>query len=113
MDREIDARFLICGEKEDQIHDMKKQFQMLRFLHAYIALPTHLILVDFPVLKLRLALLLERDDNEGDEDVDEEEGEDDEEHNVEDRHLYPKQGDRSLILVGRSHGVLKNTAKNT
>ena len=59
-------------------------------------------------MELRLALLLEGDDDEGDEDVDEEEGEDDEEDDVEDGHLGAEKSSRSDVLKSGSHGVLQN-----
>ena len=60
-------------------------------------------------MQLRLALLLEGDDDESHEDVDEEEGEDDEEDNVEDTLLRPVPGDGALVLVGRGHRVLEDS----
>ena len=45
-----------------------------------------------------LALFLERDDDESDEDVDEEEREDDEIYDVEDGHLHAESGLRSAVL---------------
>ena len=64
---------------------------------------TDLILVNLAVLELSFPLLLESDDDEGNEDVDKEEWEDDEEHNVEDGHLDSEQGNRTLVLVRGSH----------
>ena len=66
----------------------------------------YLVLINLSVLELRLALLLEGDDDQGHEDVDEEEGEDDEEDNVEYRHLSPVERTGPLVLVGGPHGVL-------
>ncbi len=54
---------------------------------------------------------LEGDDNQGDEDVDEEEGEDDEVDDVEDGHLHPEEGDRTLVLVGGSHWLLQDPTR--
>jgi hypothetical protein len=48
-----------------------------------------LIFVNFRLLELGLALLLEGDDDQGHEDVHEEEWKDDEVNNVENGHLYP------------------------
>ena len=53
-------------------------------------------------------MLLEGDDDEGDEDVDEEEGEDDEVDDVEDGHLDPVERDRSLVFVGHCHRLLED-----
>ena len=51
------------------------------------------------VLKLRLAKLVEGDDDQGDEDVDEEERKDDEEYDVENGMLSSVPWDWSLVLV--------------
>ena len=51
------------------------------------------------VLELRLAKLVEGDDDQGDEDVDEEERKDDEENDVEDGMLSSVPWDWSLVLV--------------
>ena len=59
-------------------------------------------------MKLSLALLLEGDDDEGDEDVDEEEGEDDEVDDVEDGHLDAVERDRSLVFVCDGHRLLEH-----
>lgn len=53
-------------------------------------------------------MLLECDDDEGDEDVDEEEGEDYKVHNVEDGHLHAVAPARAVILLGHVNGVLEN-----
>ena len=50
-------------------------------------------------LQLRLAQLVEGDDDERDEDVDEEERKDDEEDDVKNGHLHPEPRDRPLVLV--------------
>ena len=68
----------------------------------------HLILVNLGLLKLSLALLLEGDDDEGDEDVDEEEGEDDEVDDVEDGHLDAVERDGSLVFVCDGHRLLEH-----
>ena len=69
----------------------------------------YLIFVDFCLLQFGLSLLLEGDDDEGDEDVDEEEGEDDEVDDVEDGHLGAEEGDRRLVLERRRHRLLQHT----
>jgi len=51
------------------------------------------------VNQLVLALFLERNDDESDEDVDEEEREDDEIDDVEDGHLYAEARLGSFVLV--------------
>ena len=71
----------------------------------------HLVFINFPVLKLCLALLLKGDDDQSDENVDEKEGKDDEEDKVEDGHLCPKQRNRPLVLERRPHGVLENSER--
>ena len=68
----------------------------------------HLILINLSLLQLCFALLLEGDDDQGDEDVDEEEGEDDEVDDVEDGHLDPVERDRSLVFVGHCHRLLED-----
>ena len=65
-----------------------------------------LIFVNLSILELGLALFLEGDDDESNEDVDEEEGEDDEEDDVEDGHFGAKKGPRSNVLKSGSHRVL-------
>ena len=57
------------------------------------------------VNKFIRSLLLERDDDESDEDVDEEERKDDEVDDVEDGHLHAEVGLRTLVLVRRVHRV--------
>ena len=64
-------------------------------------------------MQLRLALLLEGDDDEGDKDVDEEEGEDDEEDDVEDGHLGAEKSSWSDILKSGSHGVLQHPGEKS
>lgn len=71
----------------------------------------HLVLVDLAVLQLGLALLLERDDDEGHENVDEKEGEDDEKDNVENGHFDAEKGNGTFVLVGGCHGVLKDPVR--
>jgi hypothetical protein len=62
-----------------------------------------LIFVNFRLLELGLALLLEGDDDQGHEDVHEEEGKDDEVNNVENGHLYPGKIKGELVMNrGRS-----------
>lgn len=53
-----------------------------------------------------VSLLLERDDNQGHEDVDEEEREDNEVDHVEDGHLDAVTRTGTLVLEGGVHGVL-------
>ena len=69
-----------------------------------------MVLVDLSVLQLRLALLLEGDDDQSHEDVDEEEREDDKVDYVENKHLDAEEGNRSLVLVRHCHGILKYAA---
>ena len=70
-----------------------------------------LILINLPVLKLSLPLLLECDNDEGDKDVDKEEREDDEEDNVEDRHLCPEESSGANVFKSGPHRVLQDTKK--
>ena len=69
-----------------------------------------MVLVYLAVLQLRLALLLEGDDDESHEDVDEEEGEDNEEDDVEDGHLGAVERSGAVVLVSGAHRVLENAA---
>ena len=59
--------------------------------------------------ELVLPLLLERDDDEGDEDVDEKEGEDDEVDDVEDGHLHAVARLRTVVLRRRVDRVAQHT----
>ena len=68
----------------------------------------YLILIYLSFLQFRLSLLLERDYNQGHEDVDKEEREDNEVNNVEYGHLYPIHGDGALILISYSHRLLQD-----
>jgi hypothetical protein len=70
-----------------------------------------LIFVDLAVLQFRLALLLEGDDNQGNEDVDEEEREHYEVHHVEDGHFDAKVLNWTLVFVRRRHRVLQHSGK--
>ena len=70
-----------------------------------------LILINLPVLKLSLPLLLECDNDEGDKDVDKEEREDDEEDDVEDRHLCPEESSGANVFKSGPHRVLQDTKK--
>ena len=58
------------------------------------------------------SLLLERDDDESDEDVDEEERKHDEVDDVEDGHLHAEVGLRTLVLVSRVHRVNQHPARS-
>ena len=62
----------------------------------------HLILVNI-FCEFCFAELVERDDDQGNEDVDEEEWKDDEVDDVEDGHLGAVTLNRTLILVSRGH----------
>lgn len=70
--------------------------------------PDYLILIDFTVLQFSFSLLLERDDNQGHEDVDEEEWKDDEVDDVENGHFDAKVLDGALVLVRGRHRVLQD-----
>ena len=66
----------------------------------------HLVFVELAVLQFRLALLLERDDDERNENIDKEEGENDEIDDIEERHLDPVVWFRPVVLWRGRHGVL-------
>ena len=70
---------------------------------------TNLVFVNV-VRELCLAEFVEGYDDQGHEDVDKEEGEDDKVDDVVDGHLRPEPGEGPLVLVGRGHRVLQNTA---
>ena len=72
----------------------------------------HLVLVNFPILKFSLSLLLKSNDDEGNKNVDKEEGEDDEKHNVKYRHFYSKQWNWTFVFVSGSHRMLKYPKRN-
>jgi len=57
-----------------------------------------------------LALFLERDDDQGDENVDEEERKNDEIDDIEDGHLHAVAGLWTVVLDGRIHGVRQHAA---
>jgi hypothetical protein len=71
-------------------------------LHTLVML-SDLIFVDFAVLQFSLALLLEGDDNQGNEDVDEEEREHYEVNHVEYGHFDAKVLNWTLVFVRRCH----------
>lgn len=68
----------------------------------------YLIFINLAVLQLRLALLLECDDNQGNEDVHEEEWKHYEVDDIEDGHLDAEVLNWSLILVSSRHRVLED-----
>lgn len=68
----------------------------------------HLVFLQATLLHQFVPLLLERDDDQGDEDVDEEEREDDEVHDVEDGHLHAVASARAMIFLGHVYWVLEN-----
>ena len=61
---------------------------------------SYLILVNFGLLQFGLALLLESDNDQGDENVDEEKGKDDEVDDIEDGHFHAEKWNGSLVLKG-------------
>ena len=77
-----------------------KRKYILTFQNLDCKVDARLLVLVHVVLKLRLAKLVEGDDDQGDEDVDEEERKDDEEYDVEDGMLSSVPWDRSLVLVG-------------
>ena len=79
--------------------NIKRKF-ILTFQNLDCEVDARLLVLVHVVLKLRLAKLVEGDDDQGDEDVDEEERKDDEEDDVEDGMLSSVPWDWSLVLVG-------------
>ena len=79
--------------------NIKRKF-ILTFQNLDCKVDARLLVLVHVVLELRLAKLVEGDDDQGDEDVDEEERKDDEEDDVEDGMLSSVPGDWSLVLVG-------------
>ena len=57
---------------------------------AFSTSKSYLILVNFGLLQFGLALLLESDNDQGDENVDKEKGKDDEVDDVKDGHFHAK-----------------------
>lgn len=114
-DREIDAGFLQHHRNKQHSASKRQNFsfsgaarERLRSAWVCNALDTSfflsdLVFVDFAVLQFRFALLLEGDDNQGNEDVDEEEREHYEVNHVEDGHLDAKVLNWTLVLVRRCH----------
>ena len=82
-----------------QSTNIKRKF-ILTFQNLDCKVDARLLVLVHVVLELRLAKLVEGDDDQGDEDVDEEERKDDEEDDVEDGMLSSVPGDWSLVLVG-------------
>jgi len=70
-----------------------------------------LVLIELVVDQLVLALLLERDDDESDEDVNEEEREHDEVDNVEDGHLHAVAGLRAVVHDRSVHRMRQHAAQ--
>ena len=81
-----------------QSTNIKGKF-ILTFQNLDCKVDARLLVLVHVVLKLRLAKLVEGDDDQGDEDVDEEEWKDDEEDDVEDGMLSSVPWDWSLVLV--------------
>ena len=79
--------------------NIKRKF-ILTFQNLDCKVDARLLVLVHVVLELRLAKLVEGDDDQGDEDVDEEERKDDEENDVEDGMLSSVPWDWSLVLVG-------------
>ena len=83
----------------EQSTSIKSKF-ILTFQNLDCKVDARLLVLVHVVLELRLAELVEGDDDQGDEDVDEEERKDDEEDDVEDGMLSSVPWDWSLVLVG-------------
>ena len=90
-----------------QSSSIKSKF-ILTFQNLDCKVDARLLVLVHVVLELRLAKLVEGDDDQGHEDVNEEEGEDNEEHNVEDGLLSAEPWDRTLVLICGCHGVLQD-----
>ena len=82
-----------------QSTNIKRKF-ILTFQNLDCKVDARLLVLVHVVLELRLAKLVEGDDDQGDEDVDEEERKYDEEDDVEDGVLSSVPWDWSLVLVG-------------
>ena len=61
---------------------------------------SYLILVNFGLLQFCLTLLLESDNDQGNENVDEEKRKDDKVDNIEDGHFHTEKWNGSLVLKG-------------
>ena len=83
-----------------------KRKYILTFQNLDCKVDARLLVLVHVVLKLRLAKLVEGDDDQGDEDVDEEERKDDEEDDVEDALLSSEPRDGAFIFISGRHGVL-------
>ena len=81
-----------------QSTSIKSKF-ILTFQNLDCKVDARLLVLVHVVLQLRLAKLVEGDDDQGDKDVDEEERKDDEEDDVEDGMLSSVPWDWSLVLV--------------
>jgi hypothetical protein len=68
-----------------------------------------LIFIYFSFSELFFALLLKRNDYQGDEYIDEKEGKNYKINNVEESHLHPMAGQWSVIAFSRVHRMLQNT----
>lgn len=68
----------------------------------------HLIFLQVTLLHHFVPLLLECDNDEGDEDVDEEEREDYKVHDVEDGHLHAVASAGAVVFLGHVYWVLEN-----
>ena len=72
---------------------------------------SYLIFIDLRLFKFSLALLLESDNDQGDENVDKEKGKDDEVNDVKNGHFHSEEWYGPLIFKCSRHTLLQNTAK--
>ena len=71
----------------------------------------HLVLFQAALRQGFVALLLEGDDDQGDENVDKEEREDHKVDHIEDGHFYPVAWTGTLVFKGGIYRVLQDTAR--
>ena len=90
-----------------QSTSIKSKF-ILTFQNLDCKVDARLLVLVHVVLELRLAKLVEGDDDEGNKDIDKEEREDNEEDNVEDALFCPEPWYWSLVLICGGHGVLED-----
>jgi hypothetical protein len=74
---------------------------ILFYLHFYS--PSYLILIDLSVLKLSFSLLLERDDDQGHENINKEKRKHYKVNYVKDRHFYTEVSDWTHIFICCCH----------
>ncbi len=76
--------------------------------HANIDIGSYLVLIDFCLGEFSLALLLERDNYQRDENIHKKERKHNEVNNVEERHVHLVARQRPMVDLCDVHGVLQN-----